>query len=161
LKAVVFIHPVESAGRGALRDYYMWNVVGNPMETSIAAGHLILSGTMEAFPELKIILAHGGGALPYLRGRLDRGHKMRKEIAHSIPLKPSDYLKRFYFDTVTHDPQVLRWLVEFAGADQVMLGSDYPFDMGNERPADLVRVAGLDAEVAEKIIGGNAERLLQ
>jgi aminocarboxymuconate-semialdehyde decarboxylase len=161
VNAVVFMHSVESAGRGAMRDYYMWNVIGNPVETTIAAGHLILSGTMDAYPDLKIILAHGGGVLPYLRGRLDRGHTVRKEIAESIPLKPSEYLKRFYFDTITHDPQVLRWLVEFAGADHVLLGSDYPFDMGVERPADVVHAAGFDGEVAEQILCGNAERLLQ
>jgi aminocarboxymuconate-semialdehyde decarboxylase len=160
LGAFVFIHPVEGGGRAELRDYYMWNVIGNPVETGIAAGHLILSGVMEAFPRLKILLAHGGGALPALRGRLDRGFKMRPEINKVIPQPPTEYLKRFYFDTITHDSALLRGLVDFAGADHVLLGSDYPFDMGNERPADLVRAAGLGAEAEEKILGGNAARLL-
>jgi aminocarboxymuconate-semialdehyde decarboxylase len=160
LGAFVFIHPVEGGGRAELRDYYMWNVIGNPVETAIAAGHLILSGVMAAFPRLKILLAHGGGVLPALRGRLDRGFKMRPEISKVISQPPSEYLRRFYFDTITHDPAVLRDLVDFAGADHVLLGSDYPFDMGNENPAELVRAAGPGAEAEAKILGGNAARLL-
>ena len=161
LGAFVFVHPVEGGGRAELRDYYMWNVIGNPLETSVAAGHLILSGVIEAYPRLKILLAHGGGALPYLRGRLDRGFKMRPEINQVIPHPPSEYLKRFYFDTITHDPAVLRGLVEFVGPDHVWLGSDYPFDMGDEHPAQIVRAAELGAEAEAKILGGNAAQLLR
>lgn len=160
LGAFVFIHPVEGGGRAELRDYYLWNVVGNPMETSIAAAHLILTGTMEACPRLRILLAHGGGALACLPGRLDRGFKVRPEISSVIPNQPSEYLKRFYFDSLTHDPAVLRMLVEFAGPDHVLLGSDYPFDMGNEDPVERVRMAKLGAETEMKILGGNAARLL-
>ncbi|HLF27753.1 MAG TPA: amidohydrolase family protein [Anaerolineae bacterium] len=160
LDAFVFVHPVEGGGRAELRDYYLWNVIGNPLETSIAAGHLILSGVMESYPRLKILLAHGGGALPYLRGRLDRGFEVRLEINTAIAQPPSAYLKRFYFDTITHDPAVLRGLVEFAGADHVLLGSDYPFDMGSEHPIDVVRALGLPATDEAKILGGNALRLL-
>jgi aminocarboxymuconate-semialdehyde decarboxylase len=160
LGAVVFIHPLEGGVRTELREYYMWNVVGNPMETTVTAAHLILSGVMDTYPDLKIVLAHGGGTAPWLRGRWDRGHAIRPEISQVIGQPPSDYLRRFYFDTITHDPAVLRWLVEFAGPGQVLLGSDYPFDMGNERPADFVRAAGLGAEAEALILGGNAARLL-
>ncbi len=160
LGAFVFIHPVEGGGRPELHDYYMWNVIGNPLETSIAAGHLILSGVMEAYPRLKILLAHGGGALPALRGRLDRGFQMRLEINQVIPQPPSEYLKRFYFDTITHDPDVLRSLVAFAGPDHVLLGSDYPFDMDDERPTAIVRAAELGSNAETKILGGNAAQLL-
>ena len=160
LGAFVFLHPVEGGGRAELRDYYMWNVIGNPMETTIAAGHLILSGVMEAYPRLRILLAHGGGALPYLRGRLDRGFRVRPEIGKAVPLPPTEYLKRFFFDTVTHDPAVLRDLVEFAGAERVLLGSDYPFDMGDENPAEFVRASGLEAEAQAQILGGNATKAL-
>jgi len=159
LGAFVFIHPVEGGGRAELRDYYMWNVIGNPMETTAAAGHLILSGVLEAYPRLKILLAHGGGALPYLHGRLDRGFRQRPEINKVISRPPTEYLKQFYFDTITHDPLVLKSLVDFAGADHVLLGSDYPFDMGNENPVELVRSAGLGAEAEELILGENAIRL--
>jgi len=161
LNAFVFIHPVEGGGRAELRDYYMWNVIGNPLETTIAAGHLILSGVMETHPRLKILLAHGGGALPYLRGRLDRGFARRPEINKIISRPPSEYLQQFYFDAITHDPRVLRSLVEFAGADHVLLGSDYPFDMGNENPVELVSSAGLGPLAEAAISGGNASHLLQ
>jgi len=160
LGAFVFIHPVEGGGRAELRDYYMWNVIGNPMDTTIAAGHLILSGVMDAFPRLKILLAHGGGTLPYLHGRLDRGFKQRPEINKVISKLPTEYLKQFYFDTITHDPVVLKSLVDFVGADHVLLGSDYPFDMGNENPVELVRSANLGTENEKKILGENASHLL-
>jgi aminocarboxymuconate-semialdehyde decarboxylase len=160
LGAFVFIHPVEGGGRAELRDYYMWNVIGNPMETTVAAGHLILSGMMETYPRLKILLAHGGGALPYLHGRLDRGFKQRPEINKMIPKPPTEYLKQFYFDTITHDPVILNNLVDLVGADRILLGSDYPFDMGNENPVELVRAAKLGAENEKKILGENASQLL-
>ena len=160
LGASVFIHPVEGGGRAELRDYYMWNVIGNPMETSVAAGHLILSGVMDAYPRLKILLAHGGGALPYLHGRLDRGFKQRPEINKVISRSPTEYLKQFYFDTITHDAVVLKSLVDFVGADHILLGSDYPFDMGNENPVELVCAANLGTEKEKKILEENAMLLL-
>jgi len=160
LDAFVFIHPVEGGGRAELRDYYMWNVIGNPMETTVAAGHLILSGVLDAYPRLKILLAHGGGALPYLHGRLDRGFKQRPEINKVISRPPTEYLKQFYFDTITHDPLVLRELVDFVGADHILLGSDYPFDMGNENPVELVRSANLGVENEKRIFEDNARQLL-
>lgn len=160
LNAFVFIHPVEGGGRAELRDYYMWNVIGNPMDTTLAAGHLILSGVMDAYPRLKILLAHGGGTLPFIHGRLDRGFEQRPEINKVISKPPTEYLKQFYFDTITHDAAVLRGLVELAGADHVLLGSDYPFDMGNENPVELVCAANLGTENETKILGDNARRLL-
>ncbi len=160
LEALVFIHPVEGGGRPELRDYYMWNVIGNPLETTIAAGHLILSGVLDAYPRLKVLLAHGGGALPYLHGRLDRGFEQRPEINKVISQPPTEYLKRFYFDTITHDPALLCEIVNLVGADHVLLGSDYPFDMGNENPVELVRMANLGAAAETMILSENAGRLL-
>lgn len=160
LGAFVFIHPVEGGGRAELRDYYMWNVIGNPMETTVAAGHLILSGVMDAYPRLKILLAHGGGALPYLHGRLDRGFKQRPEINKVISRPPTEYLKQFYFDTITHDHMVLKSLVDLVGADHVLLGSDYPFDMGNENPVEMVHAANLGPKNEKKIFEENARQLL-
>ncbi len=159
LGAFVFIHPVEGGGRAELRDYYMWNVIGNPMDTTIAAGHLILSGVMDAFPRLKVLLAHGGGTLPFIHGRLDRGFQQRPEINKVISRPPTEYLKQFYFDTITHDVTLLRGLVDLVGPDHVLLGSDYPFDMGNENPVELVRASGFAPETERKILGGNATRL--
>ncbi len=160
LGAVVFIHPVEGGGRPELKDHYMWNVIGNPMDTTIAAGHMILTGVMEAYPRLKIILAHGGGTLPYIHGRLDRGYKMRPEINKTISQPPTSYLKKFYFDSITHDADCLRSLVELVGPEQVLLGSDYPFDMGLEDPAGLVKAAGFTADIEDMILQQNAIKLL-
>ncbi len=160
LEALVFFHPMEGGGRAELRDYYMWNVIGNPMETTIAAAHLVLSGVMEAHPGLKILLAHAGGSLPYLQGRLDRGFQQRDEIRKVIPRPPSEYLKQFYFDSITHNPAILRGLVEQVGAERVLLGSDYPFDMGNTDPVERVRGAKLSPGQEQKILGNNARTLL-
>ena len=160
LGALVFMHPVEGGGRPEFRDYYLWNVIGNPMDTTVAAGHLILSGVMDAYPRLKVLLAHGGGALPYIHGRLDRGYRQRPEINRVIPRPPSEYLRQFYFDTITHDADALHYLVKLVGADHVLLGSDYPFDMGNEEPVDHVRAAGFDPETESAILGRNAAQLL-
>lgn len=161
LYALVFIHPLEGGGRSELRDYYMWNVIGNPLETTIAAGHMILSGVMDAHPELKVLLAHAGGTLPYIHGRLDRGFKVRPEINKFISRLPTDYLKQFYFDSITHDRDILRALIKFAGAEHVLLGSDYPFDMGNEKPVEFIRSARLKSDVKKAILGENARRLLE
>lgn len=161
LGALVFMHPVEGGGRAEFKDYYMWNVIGNPMDTTIAAGHLILSGVMAACPGLKVLLAHGGGTLPYIHGRLDQGYYQRPEINRVISRPPTEYLRQFYFDTITHSAEALRFLVGVVGADHVLLGSDYPFDMGNEDPADLVRAAGFDSETESAILGRNAAHLLR
>lgn len=154
LGAWVFIHPT---GFGHLREHYMANVVGNPMDTAIAAGHLVLSGTMAALPDLTVLLAHGGGVIPSLRGRFNHGAKVRPEI--DLPRPPIEYCERFYYDTLTHDPQLLRELVAWVGAERVLLGSDYPFDMGSYPPQDAVKAAGFDAATESAILGGNAARL--
>jgi aminocarboxymuconate-semialdehyde decarboxylase len=121
---------------------------------------MIMSGVMERHPKLKVLLAHGGGAIMSLRGRLHHAHTFQPQAKARLKESPQDSLKRFYFDTVTHDASVLRELIGFAGADHVLLGSDYPFDMGAERPAEIVRMLNLAAEDEARILGGNAVRLL-
>jgi aminocarboxymuconate-semialdehyde decarboxylase len=117
----------------------------------------VTAGVLERHPRLRILLAHGGGAIVALRGRL-RHAQERIAAAGDAPVEAS--LKRFYYDTITHDPAVLRALVDFAGAGQVLAGSDHPFDMADPDPAATVRAAGLDPEAEAAILGGNAERLL-
>lgn len=159
--AIVFIHPTTGGlGLNALDDYYMGNSVGNPVETALVAAQLVMSGVMEEHPNLKIILAHGGGAILSLRGRLRHAHSFQPKARRRLTESPVDSLKRFYYDTVTHDVDLLRQLVDFAGADHVVLGSDYPYDMGYDHPADFVRSAGLSPEVEAAVLGGNAARLL-
>jgi aminocarboxymuconate-semialdehyde decarboxylase len=115
---------------------------------------------LERHPDLRVLLAHGGGAVLALRGRLRHAHKHLPPARARLREPVEDSLRRLYFDTVTHDPAVLRALVDFAGADRVLLGSDHPFDMGDPHPVATVRRAGLDPAAEAAVLGGNAERLL-
>ena len=138
LGAFVLIHPVPGVGGPTMREYYLWNAYANPAETALTAAHIILSGLLEEHPRLKICLVHGGGHLPYQIGRLDRAYQVRPEARQRISASPSQYFRQFYFDTVTHSVPALAYLIELVGVERVLLGSDYPFDMGYERPAEVV-----------------------
>src|SRR5215211_8128254 len=159
--ALVFVHPTT---RGfdvpALADYYLWNSVGNPFETTIAAAHMVMAGVLERHPGLRVLLAHGGGALLALRGRLRHAHSFQPQARARLGEPPEESLRRFYYDTVTHDPVLLRQVIDFAGLDRVLCGSDYPFDMGIERPAEAVRALGLSPDEENAILSANALRLL-
>jgi aminocarboxymuconate-semialdehyde decarboxylase len=159
--ALVFVHPTTRGFKEAVfGDYYLHNLVGNPMETTLTAAHMLLAGVMERHPDLKVLLAHGGGALVALRGRLRRGHEAIPAAGGALS-EPADLsIRRFMFDSVTHDPVLLRELVEAVGADRVLLGSDYPFDMADPHPIETVRRAGLDPDEEEALLSGNAQRLL-
>jgi len=160
--ALVFVHPTTTGlGIAGLDDHYLWNSVGNPLETTIAGAQLVVNGLLERHPGLKILLAHGGGALPALRGRLWRAFAVRPEARADSDAGPDDSLRRLYFDSLTHDSAVLADLVAFAGAGQVLLGSDRPFDMGTDRPVEEIRALGLPAQDEQLLLGGNAARLLK
>jgi aminocarboxymuconate-semialdehyde decarboxylase len=159
LRAVVFIHP-STRGFAGPEDHYLWNTVGNPLETTVTAAHMVMAGVMERHPALKVLLAHGGGAVLALRGRLRHAHEHVAGAQGSLREPVADSLRRFFYDTVTHDPAVLRDLVEFAGAERVVAGSDHPFDMGDPDPAATVRAAGLGSEAEAAILEGNLERLV-
>jgi len=162
LKMTLFVHPnTVGAGAGRLADYYLANIVGNPLETTIMLAHLIYSGALDELKDLKLLLAHGGGFAPYQIGRLVHGHRVRAEARANTGSSPKALLRRLYFDTITHDPQALRFLIDLVGADHVLLGSDAPFDMGDEDPAASIgRVAPLGEDERALICGGNAMRLL-
>ena len=154
--ALVFVHPsTRGFALEAMNDHYLWNTVGNPTETTVTAAHLVMQGVLEDHPRLEIVLAHGGGAVTALRGRLQHAQTFKPPGRDVVAA-----LRRFFYDTVVFDPNVLRALVDFAGAERVLLGSDYPFDMGDERPAEVVRALGLPADEEGAILGGNALRLL-
>jgi aminocarboxymuconate-semialdehyde decarboxylase len=158
--ALVFVHPTTRAfGEPVFGEYYLHNLVGNPMETTLAAAHMVLAGVMERHPNLRVLLAHGGGALPALRGRLRHGHEAVAAGGGALSEPADASIRRFLFDSVTHDPAVLRVLVDSVGADRVLLGSDYPFDMADPHPVQTVRRAGLDDEDEAAVLSGNAERL--
>jgi aminocarboxymuconate-semialdehyde decarboxylase len=156
--ALVFVHP-STRGFAGPDDFYLWNTVGNPLETTITAAHLVMAGVLERHPALRILLAHGGGAVSALRGRLRHAHEHLAPAQARLREPVEASLRRLHYDTVTHDPDVLRALVDFAGPDRVVLGSDHPFDMGDPDPAATVRAAGLDPAAEAAILGGNAERL--
>jgi aminocarboxymuconate-semialdehyde decarboxylase len=160
LGILVFLHPLGFTHGERLREYYLNNAIGNPLESTIAVSHLIFGGVLDRFPGLKICVAHGGGYLPTYSGRLDHVHRVRPECQHCTR-KPSEYLRELFYDTVVFDAAQIGYLVRQYGADHVLLGTDHPFDMGEPDPVGLVgRVPSLTQEERAKIIGRNAERLL-
>lgn len=160
LGAVVFLHPFGCSLDERLDRFYLSNTVGQPTENAVALSHLIFSGVLDRHPDLTLVVAHGGGYLPTAIGRSDHAWRVRPE-ARGCAHAPSTYLRKIWFDTVVHDALALRHLVENAGASQVVLGSDYPFDMGLDDPIAFVRGAGLPAEVERRILAGNADALLR
>lgn len=163
LGAVVFLHPFGCTLDERLDRFYLSNTVGQPAENAVALSHLIFAGVLDRHPSLKLVAAHGGGYLPTAIGRSDRAWKVRPE-AQRCQYEPSSYLRKLWFDTVIHDADALRHLIEVAGVDRVVLGSDFPFDMGLDDPAREVAAdlsaGGFDAEVVSAVLGGNAAKLL-
>jgi aminocarboxymuconate-semialdehyde decarboxylase len=159
--ALVFVHPTTRGfDSPAFQDYYLWNTVGNPLETATTAAHMVMAGVMERHPGLRVLLAHGGGALLALRGRLRHAHSFQPQAKSRLAEPPDDSIRRFYFDTLTHDDDLLRALIDYVGPKRVLFGSDYPFDMGDARHVDTVRALVLNSEVEAAILGRNAERIL-
>ncbi|MEV4475309.1 amidohydrolase family protein [Nonomuraea sp. NPDC049504] len=153
--AVVFLHPFGCTLDERLDRWYLSNIVGQPVENAVALSHLIFSGVLDRHPGLKLLAAHGGGYLPYYLGRSDHGHRVRPD-ARGCARPPSSYLRDLHFDSLTHDPAALRELVRVAGPERVLLGSDFPFDMGDPDPLAALRAAGL---ADTPVRGGNAVRL--
>jgi aminocarboxymuconate-semialdehyde decarboxylase len=160
LGAFILLHPINVAGMDRLGSYYLNNLIGNPLDTTIAAACLVFSGVLERHPSLKICLAHGGGFVPYQAGRFLHGWHVRAEPKKKLPKPPTDSLQRFYFDTIVHSKEVLEFLVGNAGADRVLLGSDYPFDMGTPDGVLQVRSLSLPAAEQASILGGLAQTML-
>ena len=155
----IFLHPMM-INNERLKQFYLINLCGNPFDTAIAASHLIFGGVLDAFPKLEISLPHGGGVLPILRGRLDRGFHMRMECK-TISKPPSTYLKRFTYDTITYDEALLEDLIKLVGADRILVGSDYCFDIAYEEPVRFLNgVNSLTGEQKQQILWRNAAKLL-
>ena len=160
LGAVVFIHPMGCSLGARLTPYYLSNVIGNPAETTVALAHLIFSGMFDRHPKLKVVAAHGGGYFPFYTARFDHGWRIRPE-AHTCANAPSTYLKKIWFDSLVYEPAQLEYLIRRAGAGNVVLGTDFPFDMGMDDPIGLLNlVAGLSDDDRALIRGGTASRLL-
>ena len=159
--ALVFVHPTTKGfDLPVFGEYYLWNTVANPMETAVTGAHLVMAAVLERHPGLRIVLAHGGGALQAVRGRLRHAHGFQPQATTRLRESPEVSLGRLHYDTVTHDTELLRALVASVGADHVLLGSDHPFDMGTTRPVEEVRAIGLDAQDETAVLGGNAARML-
>jgi aminocarboxymuconate-semialdehyde decarboxylase len=159
----IFLHyaPLNVIGMtDRLTRFHLANLIGNTTETAIAAAHLIFGGVLDAFPALQVCLPHSGGVLPILIGRFDRGFEVRPECRH-LPHPPSHYLRRFSYDTVCHSTAIMEFLIGLVGIERIVLGSDYCFDMGCDRPVAMVEeLSGLDDAARRRILGGNAARLL-
>jgi aminocarboxymuconate-semialdehyde decarboxylase len=156
LDTAVMLHPLGFSDGMRLSPFFMVNTVGNPMEEVIAANHLILGGVLDRHPGLRIKIVHGGGFYPFLIGRLDHAWKRRPEVRKLTAEPPSAYLTRMWYDTVVFDPAILRMLVSLVGAERVMLGSDYPFDMGDMDPLGMLESCGFSAEDTAQIASRTA-----
>jgi aminocarboxymuconate-semialdehyde decarboxylase len=159
--AVLHIHPTNPVGVEAMLDYWLMPLVGFLMDTTLAAASLVFSGVTERFPRIRWVLGHLGGAIPYLAERLDRGYEAFTECRVNVKQHPSAYLKRFYFDTVNFDPRAIELAVDFAGADHILAGSDYPHQIGSiPKMLESLKAIRVSEEDRQKILGGNAVRLL-
>lgn len=162
LGVVLFLHPMGFTDADRLTEHYFNNIIGNPLESTLAVAHLIFGGVLDRHPKLKFCVAHGGGYIAHYHARMDHGWKVRPDARTVLKKKPSSYLKKFYYDTITFDAGLLENLIARVGAKQVMLGSDYPFDMGDDDPCALVEgLRGVTEADKARILGGTAARLLQ
>lgn len=158
--AVVLVHPTTTGlSLPVFERGYLWNTVANPIETAIAASELAVAGVLERHPDLKVVLSHAGGALASLRGRLRHADTFQPQARERLREPIDASLRRFYFDSITHDPDLLRALIDWVGADHVALGSDHPFDMGDPDPIRSIRALGLPADAERQILRGTAEAL--
>jgi aminocarboxymuconate-semialdehyde decarboxylase len=161
LGVLVMIHPNGFTEASRLTRFYFNNVVGNPLETTIVLHYLIFDGVLERHPKLKVLAVHGGGYLGAYSGRIDHAWGARSDSHGSLPQRPTSYLKRIYVDTVVFTPHQLAELVRVFGADHVLMGTDYPYDMAEFDPlGHIASVDGLDAATVAALAGGNAKRLL-
>ena len=160
LDALILIHPYNAAGADRLRSYYLNNLIGNPLDTTIAAACLVFGGVLERHPKLKVLLVHGGGFVPYQAGRWVHGWKVRPEPQVHLKQSPEPWIDRFYYDTILHAKPQLEFLVESVGASRVLLGSDYPYDMGTGECVRQVRALSIPDTDKVTVLGGLAASLL-
>jgi len=161
LGALIVIHPNGFTQGERFAKYYFNNVIGNPLDTTMALHYLIFDGVLERHPKLKILAVHGGGYLAGYSGRIDHAWGARSDVANNLPKPPTSYLKQVYFDTVVFTEHQLEYLIKVFGADHIIMGTDYPFDMADFDPiGHVASVDGLDASTIAALTGGNAKRLL-
>jgi aminocarboxymuconate-semialdehyde decarboxylase len=161
LGAVIFLHPIGFTDTRRLTQHFLTNIIGNPLDTTVALAHIVFGGVLERHPGLKLVAAHGGGFLGHYPARMDHAYKVRPECHDHITRPPSYYMKKIYYDTMVFSHEQLEHLVRLWGAGRVVIGTDYPYDMGYYRPVDFVNGAkGLTRAQKAAITGGNAAKLL-
>lgn len=159
LNAAILVHPWDMMGKETMKDYWLPWLVGMPAETSRAICSMIFGGVFDRFPKLKVLFAHGGGSFPITLGRIEHGFNVRPDLcAIHINKSPREYLKNFYIDSIAHDPKALSYILDLLGPEQVALGTDYPFPLGELEPGQLIekRMPGLEQAVKERLLGGTA-----
>ena len=156
----IFIHPsTHGLGIGALESSYLWNSLGNPVETGVAGAQLVMCGLLERYPDLRIVLAHSGGVLPWIIGRIDHSFGVRAEARSRLRSSPMESFRRLFYDSISHGEAQLRTLVELVGASQIVLGTDHPFDMGEYGTKAVIEDLGLSKDERDRIVFGNALEL--
>jgi aminocarboxymuconate-semialdehyde decarboxylase len=161
LGILIFMHPNGFTEGRRLADHYFINVIGNPLDSTVAVSHLIFGGVLDAYPRLKICVAHGGGFLPAYSGRMDHAHGARSDCRRGTAKKPTRHLAKLYFDSIVFTHHQLESLAEQWGSDHILLGSDYPFDMAEPDPVAFVSGARLGSDDKAAILGRNAAKLLK
>jgi aminocarboxymuconate-semialdehyde decarboxylase len=160
LGAFMIIHPANVAGADRLRSYYLQNLIGNPLDTTIAAACLVFGGVMERHPKLNVLLVHGGGFVPYQAGRWAHGWHVRPEPKVNVKQSPEPWIDRFYYDTILHAKAQLEFLVASVGPTRVLMGSDYPYDMGTGECVRQVDALWIDDTEKAAILNNNVVKLL-
>ena len=161
LDLTVVLHPQGFTHGQRMTDYYLVNVLCMPLASTLAVTRMILGGVWRRHPELRMVVVHGGGYLPFYSARTDHAFAVRPELRKHIDRAPSEYLRSLYFDTNVFDPAMVRQLVDRFGAEHVLLGTDYPFDMGTADPLAFLEQAGFEDDKQRLVLGGNAERLFR
>lgn len=160
LDCSIFIHPWDMDGNRMKNYFFPW-LIGMPMESTAAISSLIFGGVLEKFPKLKVCVAHGGGSFPYTLGRLEHGYHAIPELcAMKCSSSPKSFIGNIYFDSLVHDEKALKFLVETMGEDKIMLGSDYPFRLGEQIPGTLIESSDLNSCQKKKILSSNAFQFL-
>ncbi len=157
LGAALFVHPWDMMGKDNMPKYWLPWLVGMPAETALAISSMIFGGVFERLPNLRVAFAHGGGSFPATVGRIEHGFKVRPDLcAVDNDVNPRQYLGKFYLDSLVHDPVILRYLVDLMGDTKIVLGSDYPFPLGEHKPGELIKTTGFEKDVVAKLLGTNA-----
>jgi len=155
----VVLHPPHVPLNPRLDSYHLVNLIGNPLDTTIGMARIVFGGILEKFPELKLCFVHAGGQVPYLMGRFDHGFRVRKECKKNIFKPPSEYIKMLYYDTITHHPLALKYLIEQMGSDHIVIGSDDPADMADYNSYNILETMDISENEKEMIYGKNAQLL--